>query len=480
MASKGNVDEAAGAPNLAASSAGAAHHRLSGRLGTGAIIFMVVAGAAPLTNVAGVVPIGIAIGNGSAYPAAYLVATVVLLLFAVGFTAMTKFVEDAGAFYSYVAKGLGSAMGGGTAFLALVTYFAVYLAVLGYIGEASRALIEDHGGPDIPWLLLSVLMLALVSLLGYRNVELSGRVLAVLLSLEVVVVGALSLAIFAKGGGPEGISTATFSVHDFFQGAPGIGLIFAVSGFIGFEATAIFRDEAVRPEKTIPRATFGALILVGVFYFLGAWTLVSWWGDSNASSRALADPSTMYADTARDVFGAAAGDVIQVLLVTSLLAALLTFHNVISRYFHALGREGTLPAHLGRTHSTHVSPHVASVVTSVVGLVSILVCAAFGLDPVLEVFTWFAGIGTIGIQVLMLLTSFAVVVFFATNRGACGPWRGVVAPALGCIGLTGCLALGLDNITLLVGGSPALAGSLLTALALAFAAGFVKVRAARR
>ena len=82
------------------------HHRLAGKLGPTAIVFMVVAAAAPLTVVAGTFPIGIAAGNGAAFPASYIVCTAVLLLFAVGFTAMARHVRGAGAFYTYVAHGL--------------------------------------------------------------------------------------------------------------------------------------------------------------------------------------------------------------------------------------------------------------------------------------------------------------------------------------------------------------------------------------
>jgi amino acid transporter len=81
---------------------------------------MVVAAAAPLSVVAGAFPIGIAAGNGASFPAAYVVCTAVLLVFAVGFTAMSRHVPDAGAFASYIAKGLGRASGTGAAFLAVV------------------------------------------------------------------------------------------------------------------------------------------------------------------------------------------------------------------------------------------------------------------------------------------------------------------------------------------------------------------------
>src|SRR3954447_23976790 len=73
--------------------------KLRGNLGVASIVFMVVAAAAPLGVIGGVVPLGIASGNGAGFPATFVVATVVLLFFAVGFTAMTPFVEDAGAFF---------------------------------------------------------------------------------------------------------------------------------------------------------------------------------------------------------------------------------------------------------------------------------------------------------------------------------------------------------------------------------------------
>src|SRR3954469_10313065 len=81
--------------------------KLRGRLGVASIVFMVVAAAAPLGVIGGVVPLGLAGGNGAGFPATFIVATVVLLLFAVGFTAMTPYVDEAGAFFSYVRNSLG-------------------------------------------------------------------------------------------------------------------------------------------------------------------------------------------------------------------------------------------------------------------------------------------------------------------------------------------------------------------------------------
>ena len=79
---------------------GSTQRRLRGSLGVAAIVFIVVAAASPLGVIGGPVPLGIAFGNGAGFPFTYVIATVVLVLFAVGFTSATPFVKSAGAFYA--------------------------------------------------------------------------------------------------------------------------------------------------------------------------------------------------------------------------------------------------------------------------------------------------------------------------------------------------------------------------------------------
>ncbi|NEC93179.1 amino acid transporter, partial [Streptomyces sp. SID12501] len=91
----------------------------SGALGTADISFFVVSAAAPLTVMAGVAPVAILLG-GIGAPAGYLLAGLTLTVFAVGFTAMSRHVRSGGAFYAYIARGLGKRVGIGAALLALV------------------------------------------------------------------------------------------------------------------------------------------------------------------------------------------------------------------------------------------------------------------------------------------------------------------------------------------------------------------------
>ena len=125
--------------------------RLRGGLGPIAIAFMVIAAAAPLTVVGGIVPIGILIGNGLGFPVMFLVAAGILLLFAVGLTTMAPYVPKSASFFTFITRGLGTVSGVASAWLAIVCYSTVQIAVFAYFGATISQDIVILGGPEIPW-----------------------------------------------------------------------------------------------------------------------------------------------------------------------------------------------------------------------------------------------------------------------------------------------------------------------------------------
>lgn len=420
--------------------------KLRGNLGVTAIVFMVVAAAAPLGVVGGVFPLGIANGNGAGFPATFVVSTVILLLFAVGFTALTPFVEEAGAFFSYVRHSLGFSVGIGFGFVALVSYVALEAGVYGLLGPAGAGVVTLFGGPAVPWWVIAAVAFAVTTFLGYRNIELSSRVLGILLTAEIAVILILDLVIVVRGGGEHGLSAGVITPATVFSGSLGIGLLFAMLSYIGFEATAIFRDEAKDPERTIPRATYAALILIGAFYAVTSWALISAWGDDQAVAKATESGGTFLADIAQTYIRTAGNDIITVLYFTSLFACILAFHNVASRYVFALSQHRVVPQSLGVAHAAHGSPHKASLWISGVVAISIAGAVLFGLDPVAQFYTWFAAATTVGFVVLLIATSVAVLVFFARDRRGYSRWRVRVAPTLGLVGLVVTLGLILTNL----------------------------------
>lgn len=434
--------------------------RLSGHLGTVGVVFMVVAAAAPLTVIGGNMPLAMGLGNGAGAPMGFLIAALVLLVFSIGFVTMTPHVPEAGAFFSYVTVGLGKRMGMGIAVVALIAYTAIQVGIYGYIGWAIGDTVRFYGGPEIPWPVYAFVILAIVALLGYRHIELSAKVLGVALALEIGIVLILDLVIVARPG-PSGLTLASFQPDVFTQGTLGIAVLFALTGFIGFEATAVFRDEARDPEHTIPRATYAAVLIIGGFYALTCWAFVVAIGPdqvTEVAQRTLSGDANMLLDTTDDTLGRVGRDIVNVLLLTSLFACVLSFHNVIARYQFVLAGKGLLPRRLGAVHSTHNSPAFSSVVQTVTAAVIVLLLALFGVDPLVGVFGSMAGVATVGMVLLMLTTSVAVLAYFVSHREQAGGrfWQTRIAPALACIGLLGSLWLVLSNFTLVTGGSAAL------------------------
>lgn len=303
-----------------------------------------------------------------------------------------------------------------------------------------------------------------MAVLGYRHIELSAKVLGVALVCEISIVVLLDLVIVTDPG-PAGLTFASFTPGVFTDGVLGIAVLFALTGFIGFEATAVFRDEARDPERTIPRATYAAVLIIGGFYAVTCWAFVVAIGPDQVgevAQRTLDGEANMLLDTTDANLGRIGRDIVNVLLLTSLFACVLSFHNVIARYQFALARKGLLPGRLAGVHEQHGSPAFSSVVQTITAAVIVAILAVLGVDPLVGVFGSMAGVATVGMVLLMLTTSVAVLVYFARNPSlvAGRAWQTRIAPALACLGLLASLWLVLTNFTLVTGGSATLSAIL--------------------
>lgn len=279
----------------------------------------------------------------------------------------------------------------------------------------------------------------------------------------------LDVAILVERGA-SAFSLSVFAPATVFSGAVGIALVFAFNSFIGFEATAIFGEEARDPARTVPRATYAAVIIIAIFYALTSWALVSAYGPDQVQAVAAADPGNFLFATNLTFVGQAATDVMALLVVTSLFAALLATHNATSRYFFALGRERLLPAVLGRTHPTLKAPYVASGLQVAILVVVVGGFALAGGDPLLSLGAALGGLGTLGLIVLQAAAAFAVVGFFL--RRSDRRWLStIVAPLVGGIGLVGASVFVIVGYPLLSGSETGLVNQLPWLLALAAAIG---------
>ncbi|MEW2400236.1 APC family permease [Streptomyces sp. NPDC046862] len=444
-------------------------------VGTSGIVFFVVAAAAPLGATLGAGPVAFA-SNGVGAPGMYLVAGIVLLLFAVGYATMSRHITSAGGFTAYISAGLGNRAGHASAGIALLAYNCMLLGLFGQFGIFARDLLGRWGW-HVSWQTLALAALVLVGLLGYLEVNLSAKVLGVLMIAEVLILVVFDAVVIGRGGA-DGLNVDAFTPGHVFAGTPGIALLFAFTCFVGFEATTIYGEEARDPYRTVPRATYVAVILIGVFYTVTTWAIGLAHG-ADAGTAAAKDPVGFVTSVNTEFVGKFSTDLMQVLVVTSVFAVLLAFHNTLTRYMFSLGRGGLLPARLGRTHHRFQSPHQASVVQSVLTLIVLGAFMAAGADPFTQLYSWLVGLGTLAVLVLQAAVAVAVVVYFRRSGDGAPLWQTLVAPLLGALGLGAGIVLAIDNFDILTGitGGPASllpwlipAAALLSLTAAAFAA----------
>ncbi|HSI00355.1 MAG TPA: APC family permease [Reyranella sp.] len=451
-------------------------------LGVPQIVFFVVAAAAPLTAVVGVTPAAFMLGNGPGVPLTFLLVGALYLLFSAGFTAMSGFVGNAGGFYSYIVAGLGPATGVAGALIALATYSAIELGLCGLFGFFLSSMVTSYGGPAVAWWIYPIGLLAAVYACGRRSIEFSGAVLAFCMIAEVTILVVLGLAVLVMvtAGPAQPVLFAPFGPATLMPGLS-MSLVFVVTAFVGFEATAIFGEEARDRGRTIPRATYIAVVLIALFYAFATWTIALYYGPDRIHEQAEQHTATLYLAAVKALLGQVAGYVMEGLLLASLFACCLSFHNTLNRYLFAVGREGLLWRGLARTHRDHHSPQLAGAVQTAGMLVAVVLFALAGADPYAVVFSWMGTFSSLGILILQSLVSLAVVAFFWRNSRGMSVWRRLVAPALSAVGLSVCFVLMAANLELVSGSNSFIVQAfpaLLLAIGLAGAglAGWIMVR----
>jgi amino acid transporter len=295
----------------------------------------------------------------------------------------------------------------------------------------------------------------LVAVLGYREIAISARLLALLMAGEIGVLLALDIAILARHG-ISALPAASFSPHQVTGPGMGVALMFAFVSFIGFESAALYGKEAKNPRRSVPRATYAAVTLIAVFYALTSWLAVGAVGTGKVREVATKQMGDLFFTLGDDFLGTAGSIGLQILLCTSLFAATLALHSAANRYTQVLAEDGLLPASLGAEHVRYGSPHRASVAQSILTAVVVAGFAVEGLDPYADLTTSMLGLGTLGIVVLQAVAALSVLgLRLRRGRGhgsaAGGWWREVVAPALGFAGLCASVWLVVGNFDMLTG-----------------------------
>lgn len=416
-------------------------------LGVAGIVFLVLAAVAPLTGIVVVASLVIALGNGGGSPVSFFIVAAVLLLFAVGYAQMSKQLVSAGGFYAFVVMGLGRTGGLVAGFIATLGYNFFVVGTIGTSGFFMQIVIAQLTGFDLHWIVWGLASIVVSFFMARQGVDFSSKVLGVSLILETSILVVFDISVLVQ----TGYDVSAFSPASVMSGSLPIGLLLAATGYLGFEATALFGEEAKDPLRTVPRATYIAITSIGLILGVTTWAVVSATGVAQAQDTALEHLPTgdLVFSLSQQYLGTALTDLMMVLLLVSLFAAMLAFHNSATRYLFALGRAKVLPSVLAHTR-TAGSPQVAGLANAVFAAVVAGMFAIAGLDPITSLVPSMLGFGTLSVIVLQALAALSIVVYFR-RKGDSRLWSTFIAPGIGFLGLFAITVLAVVNFDIVAG-----------------------------
>jgi amino acid transporter len=238
--------------------------------------------------------------------------------------------------------------------------------------------------------------------------------------------------------------------------AAGVGLFLAFWSWVGFEAAPNYAEESRDPVRNIPRATLFSVVGLGIGYVITSLAFVSGYPEKTLVKDAQ-NPDGPFFVLMRQFGSHWLATIMQVLILTGSFACAMAFHNVAMRYFYAMGREGILPRALGRTHPTHRSPYIASIVQTGFAVALVLVWAigagfgdAYNVAYV-RIYTMMAVQGVVWILAIQAVCALAVIMYHRRHKHTDSFWVVVVCPVIAILGQVFAIYLLFKNIDVLAG-----------------------------
>ncbi|WP_427005465.1 APC family permease [Pseudarthrobacter sp. H2] len=307
-------------------------------------------------------------------------AMAVMVLVSFCLRPMAKRMAAVSGLYSYTAKGLGQRTAITAGWSAMFGYGLVAMASLLAVGTYVVQLLINLGVPLADPKVFTVLVILAAAgaacFLMVRGIRISAWSTLLIESIAIGVLAALMIVYFAFYA-PK-VSLGSVFVWNGNFDSLWIGIVVAVSAFVGFESPTTLGGEAYKPFVSVPRALTWTPIVTGVLYLLAATAQDVALNEAPLNIKASSTPlSDLFSQTS-PVFAA----VLDLGIAASWFACAIASVNALARIFFCMGREGVAPRIVGRTHPAFRTPSMAiMVIMPVVAIVPIAVIIS-GASPV--------------------------------------------------------------------------------------------------
>lgn len=392
---------------------------------------------------------GLVSSVGKAIPLVFVIGLLGVSLVGYSFVRLTRHLNHAGSAYALVGATIGPRAGffSGFAMLGAYVTFAIgTLALTAGFANSFLAELQRSGQPyQLPWLVPVVVGGALSAVLTALDIRVLAKILLAIEGVGIVAMVVLAAVILARGGAaPTGVDFSTFSPHGVPPSAILGGVVAAFLCWAGFEACASMGEETDDPNRNIPRAIIGTLLLTGALFIVVMFAQTIGFGTGPEGLSAFERSANTLGDLANTYVGRWFSLLLIFTTTISAFACHMATVTTSGRMLYAFARDGMAPKRLARIDSRSGEPLRATLLVVATAVVVCLVCGATGWPPAdtgnqaIDTYFVFAVAGSVCLMVCYLLVEVAAAWFvsaprFAAMHSGRGKVAGVALPALGAV-----------------------------------------------
>lgn len=369
-------------------------------------------------------------GVGYALPFALVLALLVTVLVASAIGAFAQKIPTAGFAYTFNSHGFGKRGGFMSGWILIFAYAMVGPMLLSAIGALASPLVQSLTNLAIPWWIFTILFALIAWGIDALGISLSARATLVFLAFEMTIMVALFATILLKGGA-QGISLAPFNPANSLGGLSGlgIGLLWSIMFFIGFESAGTLGEETRDARHSIPIALFIAVGIVGCFFVLSGWAATIGFGSSHVN--AFVSDSSPWITLAQRFWSPDFVWLISLAGLSSTFANLISGVNATVRVTFVMGREEVLPRVLGST-TANGNPFAALTAYTILSLILALIGGQ--LWTPWGAYDFFGTVLGLGVVIIYILINLALIVFYRRDYPAeFSPVRHGILPVIASV-----------------------------------------------
>lgn len=348
---------------------------------------------------------------GIALVLAFLLVWPAILLLMNSLAQFSRHIHTAGGLYSYNLRTWGANFGFVYGWVFLGAYMILSAAGFAVFGGWLSEWLGSQFQVMIPWWLITLTAVAVVTALSMRGTTESMRTSLILVGFSVLVILALAVWILLSGGDsvagglsiepllPSGAGTAGWS-------GIGLAMSYAVLSHAGIEEGTTLAEEVKEPKRNVPKGLWLVALILPAFYILVSFAMVHGYGIAKID--AFSQDAAPLQTIALHYWGEIGLGVVVIAAIVSILGFSQAGFLAGTRVLYTLGRDHVLPRWVGQT-SSRKTPANASLV---MGAVTILLGVPLALvTGPFQVWGYFGFLIGIAFLVSYIITNVALIVY---------------------------------------------------------------------